>query len=122
MIKKDNTQRRQKIKNSIRKKIFGTSERPRLTVYRSLNQIYGQIVDDVSGRTLVAISSKTKELQPQIEKAESKIQKSIIVGKMLAQKAQEKKVTTVVFDRNGYAYHGRVKALADAAREGGLKF
>lgn len=122
MINKDATHRRAKIKASIRKKIRGTAQRPRLTVYRSLGNIYGQIIDDVTGKTLVAASSISKEVKAELESAKSKKAKSLAVGKILAKKALEKNIQNVVFDRNGYLYHGRVKALADGAREGGLKF
>lgn len=122
MINKKNNLRREKIKFTIRKKIFGTTARPRLAVYRSLNEIYGQIIDDTKSVTLVSCSSKTKELQNEISASKSKIEKSVIVGKNLAKLAMEKNITTVVFDRSGYLYHGRIKALADGAREGGLKF
>ena len=122
MIKKEYNKRRLKIKATIRKKIYGTSERPRFTVYRSLNEIYGQIVDDTAGKTLVALSSNSKEVKSETAAAKSKIEKSTVIGKLLAKKALEKNISAVVFDRNGYLYHGRVKALADGAREGGLKF
>ncbi|KAB2924565.1 MAG: 50S ribosomal protein L18 [Bacteroidetes bacterium] len=122
MIKKDNNTRRLKIKTTIRKKIYGTAERPRFTVYRSLNEIYGQIIDDAAGKTLVSISSTSKDVKGELAAAKSKIERSTIVGKLLAKKALEKNISSVVFDRNGYLYHGRVKAIADGAREGGLKF
>ena len=122
MINKDATHRRLKIKASIRKKISGTAQRPRLTVYRSLGHIYGQIIDDVAGKTLVATSSLEKEVKAELASAKSKKEKSLAVGKLLAKKALAKNIQHVVFDRNGYLYHGRVKALADGAREGGLKF
>jgi large subunit ribosomal protein L18 len=122
MITKDATHRRDKIKASIRKKITGTAERPRLSVYRSLGNIYGQIIDDIAGRTLVEASSVSKEVKAELTAAKSKRDKSVIVGKILAKKALEKNIKNVVFDRNGLLYHGRVKALADGAREGGLKF
>lgn len=122
MIKKEFNKRRLRIKSTIKKKIYGTTERPRLSVYRSLNEIYGQIVDDTAGKTLVALSSNSKEIKEEIAAAKTKVQKSVVVGKLLAKKAIEKKIESVVFDRNGYLYHGRVKALADGAREGGLKF
>jgi large subunit ribosomal protein L18 len=117
MINKEVIQRRLKIKASIRKKITGTAARPRLTVYRSLGNIYGQIIDDVAGKTLVAASSISKEVKSELTGAKSKKDKSAVVGKILA-----KNIKNVVFDRNGLLYHGRVKALADGAREGGLKF
>ena len=122
MINKETKQRRDKIKASIRKKILGTAERPRLTVYRSLGNIYGQIIDDATGKTLVATSSASKDVKAELASAKSKKDKSVVVGKILAKKALEKNIKNVVFDRNGYLYHGRVKALADGAREGGLKF
>ena len=122
MINKNASLRRAKIKVHIRKKIHGTTERPRLTVYRSLNQIYGQIIDDVTRKTLVSIGSTSKEAKEELAAAKSKVERSAVIGKILAKKAIEKNINTVVFDRNGYLYHGRVKALADGAREGGLKF
>ena len=122
MIKREYNKRRLHIKKTIRKKVYGTPERPRFSVYRSLNDIYGQIIDDTAGKTLVAISSIAKEVKEELAAAKTKVEKSAIIGKLLAKKALEKNITTVVFDRNGYLYHGRVKALADGAREGGLKF
>jgi large subunit ribosomal protein L18 len=111
-------ERRQRIKYRIRKRLSGTGERPRMTVYRSNKQIYVQLVDDISGQTLVSASSKEKEIASQ---KVNKIDQAKLVGKRLAEKAKEKGIETVVFDRNGYLYHGRVKNLADAARESGLK-
>ncbi len=122
MINKNTTLRRAKIKAHIRKKIFGTPERPRLTVYRSLSEIYGQIIDDVNGVTLVAVASNGKTDKTAVVGAKTKTEKGVMLGKLLAQKAAEKSITTVVFDRNGLLYHGRVKAFADAVRAGGLKF
>jgi large subunit ribosomal protein L18 len=110
--------RRQRIKYRIRKRLSGSGERPRMTVYRSNKQIYVQLVDDVSGQTLVSASSKEKEIASQ---KVNKIDQAKLVGKSLAAKAKEKGIESVVFDRNGYLYHGRVKNLADAARESGLK-
>lgn len=121
MIKKNNNLRlRSKI--SIRKKISGTTEKPRLTVYRSLKNVYAQIIDDTTGKTLAAASSHSKELAEEIKSAKGKVSKSKLVGSLLAKKALEKNISVVVFDRNGYRYHGRIQALADGAREGGLKF
>ncbi|HED06639.1 MAG TPA: 50S ribosomal protein L18 [Ignavibacteria bacterium] len=120
MKKNKNTRMRSKIK--IRKHISGTSNVPRLTVYRSLTNIYAQLIDDSDGKTLASASSLSKEVSEDLKGAKSKIGKSKIVGNLLAKKALEKKISTVVFDRNGYKYHGRVQALADGAREGGLKF
>ena len=111
-------ERRQRIKYRIRKRLSGTGERPRMTVYRSNKQIYVQLVDDISGQTLVSASSKEKEIASQ---KVNKIDQAKLVGKRIAEKAKEKGIETVVFDRNGYLYHGRVKNLADAARESGLK-
>jgi large subunit ribosomal protein L18 len=110
--------RRQRIKYRIRKRLSGSGERPRMTVYRSNKQIYVQLVDDVKGQTLVSASSKEKEIA---SKKLNKIEQAKLVGKRIAEKAKEKGINTVVFDRNGYLYHGRVKNLADAARESGLK-
>ena len=110
--------RRQRIKYRIRKRLSGSGERPRMTVYRSNKQIYVQLVDDVTGQTLVSASSKEKEIASQ---KVNKIDQAKLVGKRLAEKAKEKGIESVVFDRNGYLYHGRVKNLADAARKSGLK-
>lgn len=107
--------RRNKIRTRIRGKISGTAERPRMSVFRSNKGIYVQVIDDLAGVTLAAASSKGLEGGTKTEVAAK-------VGKEIAKKAQEKGITEVVFDRNGYLYHGRVKSLADAAREGGLKF
>lgn len=105
------------------KKLFGSSHGvPRICVFRSNNNIHAQIIDDEAGATLVAASSLDKDLIKKIEQAGSKTEKSVIVGTALAERAQKKKIDKVVFDRNGFSYTGRVKALADAAREGGLKF
>ena len=107
--------RRNKIKTRIRGKISGTAERPRMSVFRSNKQIYVQIIDDNAGRTLVSASSKGLS-------AGTKSEIAAQVGAAVAKKALEAGISTVVFDRNGYLFHGRVKSLADAAREGGLKF
>ncbi len=122
MITKNLRARRLKIKNYVRRKIEGTIERPRLSVYRSLNQFYGQLVDDRNGKTLLALSTLSKELKDQLQNVKSKKEKSAIVGKALAEMAKTKNITNVVFDRNGFLYHGRIKSFADAAREGGLQF
>ncbi|MEW6653160.1 MAG: 50S ribosomal protein L18 [Bacteroidota bacterium] len=105
----------------VRKKVDGTGERPRLCVYRSLNNIYAQIIDDTKGVTLTEASSFSKELVEEIKTAKGKVSKSKLVGALLAKKAKEKGITAVVFDRGGLKYHGRIKAVADGAREGGLK-
>ena len=121
MIKRNNNSRlRSKIK--IRKKVFGEPERPRLSVYRSLNNVYAQVVDDRTGKTVVAASSLSKELAEELKNSKGKISKSKLVGILVAKKALELKISSVVFDRNGYRYHGRIQALAEGAREGGLKF
>lgn len=109
-------------KTKIRKKISGTPERPRLTVYRSLNHIYAQLIDDVAGKTLVAASSLEKSVQEDVKNAKGKTALSKLIGGLLAEKAKAANITAVVFDRNGYRYHGRVKAVADGARENGLQF
>lgn len=107
----------------VRKKITGTSERPRMCVRRSLNHIYAQIIDDDSGKTIVQVGSRGKEFGQKITGKElTKTDISKMVGEMLAMMAKEKGVTSVVFDRKGYLYHGRVKALAEAARSNGLVF
>lgn len=102
--------------NRVRAKVFGTEERPRFSVFRSNSHIYGQLIDDISGKTL--ISSSSKEIKVQSKKTDLAKE----AGKLLAKKALEKQIKNVVFDRGGYAYHGRVKALAEGAREGGLQF
>ncbi|MDF9830255.1 50S ribosomal protein L18 [Parabacteroides sp. PF5-6] len=108
--------RRLKIKKGIRGKVSGTPERPRLTVFRSNKQIYAQVIDDTTGKTLAAASSlKMEDKAPKKEIAAK-------VGEQIAKNAQEAGIQTVVFDRNGYLYHGRIKELADAARKGGLNF
>lgn len=110
--------RRAKIARGIRGKISGTAERPRLSVFRSNKDIYAQLIDDIAGSTLVAASSRDKEFS----KSGTKIEQSKAVGALLAGKAKEKGIEAVVFDRNGFLYHGRVKSLAEGAREGGLQF
>jgi large subunit ribosomal protein L18 len=112
---------RLKRKRRIRKKIFGTADRPRLTVFRSARHIYAQVVDDTHGRTLAAASSLEKAVR---EKGGvgNKTAVAAQIGKLIAERAKEKGVARVVFDRNGFLYHGRVKAVSDGAREGGLEF
>ena len=112
----EKSNRRNRIKAHIRTKVSGTAEKPRLTVFRSNTQIYAQIIDDVKGVTLAAASSLGNK-----EKI-TKTEQAAVVGKLIAKNALEAGIKEVVFDRNGYLYHGRVKQLADAAREGGLKF
>lgn len=108
-------QNRLQRKRRIRARIRGTAARPRLTVYRSLTQVTVQLVDDDAGKTLVASSTREAKAKPTVEGAKK-------LGALVAKKAKEAKITSIVFDRNAYAYHGIVQALADAAREGGLKF
>ena len=114
--------KRLKNKIRVRKKITGTAERPRVAVFKSLKQIYAQVIDDSNSVTLISASSLSKDIASDIKDAKSKIEKSKIVGKHLAEKAVEKGISSVVFDRSGYRYHGRIQAIADGAREGGLKF
>jgi large subunit ribosomal protein L18 len=113
------SQRRQRIKYTIRKKIAGTAEKPRLSVFRSNTDIYVQLIDDENGNTLAAASSKQKDILAQ---KVNKTEKGKLVGQAIAKKAVEIGLATCVFDRGGYLYHGRVKAVAEGAREGGLKF
>ncbi len=118
-IKNKKEYRRLRIKQRIRKIVSGTSVRPRMSVFRSNKQIYVQLIDDANGQTLVSASSSEKELQ---DAKVNKIDQAKEVGKLVAKKAKDKGIESVVFDRNGYLYHGRVKSLAEAAREEGLKF
>ena len=106
--------RRNKIRRRIRAAISGTSEQPRLAIFRSNNEIYAQVIDDLRGETLAAASSKGA--------TGTKVEQAVVVGKKIAEKAIAAGISSVVFDRGGYLYHGRIKALADGAREGGLKF
>ena len=108
-------------KKHIRKVVQGTAERPRMVVFRSLHHVYAQLVDDIEGKTLFGVSSLSPDIKPKLTgKNPSEIAK--LVGAACAQMAKEKQIETVVFDRNGFPYHGRVKAVADGARSGGLKF
>jgi|ERR1041384_1304566 large subunit ribosomal protein L18 len=122
MIKKSRTKRRASIKQRVRVKIQGTTQRPRLTVYRSLNHLYAQLVDDSMGRTLVSTSTLSKDLRDELKGVKTKKEIAKRVGMDVAKKAAAQNLKTVVFDRNGYLYHGIVKALADGAREAGLVF
>ena len=110
--------RRSRIKMRVRKIVQGTADRPRMSVFRSNKQIYVQLIDDMKGNTLLAVSSSEKTTEEKM----NKIDQAKWVGKLIAEKAKEAGIEEVVFDRNGYLYHGRVKALAEAAREQGLKF
>jgi large subunit ribosomal protein L18 len=111
--------RREKIKKRVRKVVSGTTECPRLSVFRSNKQIYAQIIDDTTGKTIVSASSKVAAIA---DKKVPKIEQAKLVGMAIAEKAVTAGITSICFDRNGYLYHGRVKSLADGAREGGLKF
>jgi large subunit ribosomal protein L18 len=122
MITKNKVENRRRVKTHIRLKISGTPERPRLTIFRSLKHVYAQIVDDQSGKTLVAVSDISKEVKGQMKDVKGQKNLAKQVGAMAAKKAIEKNIKEVVFDRNGYVFHGVVKAMADGAREGGLKF
>jgi large subunit ribosomal protein L18 len=113
------TERRIRIRSRVRKIVTGSAERPRLSVFRSNKEIYAQLIDDNNATTMAAASSTEKDVASQ---EGNKTEKAALVGKLLAKKAQDAGIENVVFDRNGYLYHGRVKQLADAAREGGLKF
>ncbi len=117
----DRARERRRVHERIRKKVMGTAERPRLAVFRSLNHMYAQIIDDSQGKTLVAASTLEKEVRGDI-KGSGNITAAKLVGKNIAQRARAKGIEAVVFDRGGYIYHGRIRALAEAARESGLKF
>ena len=112
---------RQRRHRRVRAKISGTAERPRLNVFRSLDHIYAQVIDDVAGHTVVSASTIDRELRDEVA-GKAKLEAAKLVGTLLAQRAQAAGIKQVVFDRGGYKYHGRVKALADGAREAGLKF
>jgi large subunit ribosomal protein L18 len=122
MITKKKTEHRKSLKRHIRIRITGTTARPRLTVFKSLRNVYAQIIDDSSGKTIVAVSNKSKDVREQFRDLKGQTAKAKLVGKLAARMAIEKNISQVVFDRNGYLYHGVVKAMADGAREGGLKF
>lgn len=111
--------RRNKLRARVRKNVSGTAQKPRLCVFRSNKDIYAQIIDDTTGNTIVAANSRQKDLLAQTG---NKTEKAALVGKTIAAKAKDLGVETVVFDRGGYLYHGRVRSLAEGAREGGLKF
>jgi large subunit ribosomal protein L18 len=119
------TKARLKRKKRIRKKLTGAADRPRLSIFRSAKHIYAQIIDDTRGNTLVSASTAEKAVQAHPDFAEAgkgKMAKATLVGKLIAERAVEKGVKKVVFDRNGFLYHGRIKAVSDGAREGGLDF
>ena len=113
---------REKRKRRVRRKVVGTLERPRLSVFRSAKNIYAQIIDDTSFNTLVQVSTITKDVRDQLKGKSGNKEAASMIGKLIAQRAQEKGIKKVIFDRNGFLYHGRVKSLAEAAREGGLEF
>lgn len=122
MLKKaDRNKKRVERHNKIRNKIVGTPERPRLNVFRSSTNIYAQIIDDAAGNTIVQASTKDKDILDRITEM-TKVEAAKLVGAELAKRAQEKGIKSVVFDRGGYLYHGRVKSLAEGARENGLDF
>ena len=110
------------VNSRVRKKITGTTERPRLTVYRSLNHLYAQIVDDSTSKTIISVSTLSKDLRDDLKGVKGKKELAKRVGKHIAAKAVSQNVKKVVFDRNGYLYHGVVKSIADGAREAGLEF
>lgn len=120
MARQTRQERRKKLHNRIRRRIYGTPDRPRLSVYRSNKDVYAQIIDDINGVTILSASSSHLD-KKDVEKL-SKSERAHLVGKAIADKAKANKITTVTFDRSGYLYHGRVKSLAEGAREGGLKF
>ncbi len=120
-MKKSRNEARLKRHARVRKKIIGTTERPRLNVFRSLAEIYAQVIDDTKGCTLVSASSIDHDLRPKMDGLK-KSEQAKLVGKALAERAKENGISSVVFDRGGYQFTGRVKALAEAAREGGLEF
>jgi large subunit ribosomal protein L18 len=121
MAKNSRNEQRKRRHRRVRGRISGTADRPRLNVYRSLENMYAQVIDDEQGHTLVSASSIDKELASQCE-GKSKTEAAAIVGKAVAERAQAAGISNVVFDRGGFRYHGRVKALAEAAREAGLEF
>ncbi|MGA2903527.1 MAG: 50S ribosomal protein L18 [Candidatus Korobacteraceae bacterium] len=124
LAKTSKDQTRQKVHTRIRKRLLGTTERPRLNVYRSVNHIYAQVIDDAKGVTLVAAASveKGKGIKGDKRPTGGNVSSAKEVGKLIAERAKDKGIKQVVFDRGGYLYHGRVKALADAARAAGLEF
>jgi large subunit ribosomal protein L18 len=122
MAKNDKIAARKRRKRSIRRKLVGTPERPRLTVFRSNTHIYAQVIDDTRGHSVAAASSRDKAVADALKSAESKVDRAAIVGQQIAKTCLDRGIEAVVFDRNGYKYHGRVSALAEAAREAGLSF
>lgn len=121
LIKNDRNQKRKERHHSIRNKIKGTPERPRLNIFKSSKHIYAQVIDDATGITLACASTQDKELKDQVAEL-TKTEAAKLVGKTVGERAKEKGINTIVFDRGGYLYHGRVKLLAEGARESGLEF
>lgn len=121
-MEKDKTEARTKRHRRVRKKIFGTPDKPRLCVYRSLKHMYAQLIDDTAHRTLLTVSTLSKDVMKKFNGSMKKCDKSKVVGLVLAKKAQKKGIEKAVFDRAGYKYHGRVRSLAEGAKEGGLIF
>lgn len=122
MITKKRKEHRDRLKRHIRMRIVGTQEKPRLAVFRSLKHIYVQLIDDASGKTLLSVSDLSKEFRDEFKDVKGQIEKGKKVGLVAARKALEKDFKSVVFDRGGYLYHGAVRAVAEGAREGGLRF
>ena len=122
MAQADRHEIRARIHKRIRRRVAGTQERPRLAIFRSLNHIYAQVIDDQQGHTLAAAGSTEKDLQKTVGGKGGNIAGAKLIGQTVAERAKDKGITRVVFDRGGYQYHGRVKALADAARQAGLEF
>ena len=121
MAKKSRNEARKRRHRRVRARISGTAERPRLNIYRSLEHMYAQVIDDEAGHTLVSAASNEQELSEQLS-GKTKTEAAELIGKTVAERALDKGIETVVFDRGGFRYHGRVQALADAAREAGLNF
>ncbi len=122
MAKENRSQARKRRHIRVRRKVHGTTERPRLNVYRSIDNIYAQVIDDTVGHTLASASTLDKQVQADVDPSLSPIETAKVVGRIVADRAKEKGIEQVVFDRGGYAYHGKVKALADGSREAGLQF
>jgi large subunit ribosomal protein L18 len=122
MITKRKMENRLRTKKHIRLQMSGSAERPRLTVFRSLKHVYAQLVDDDQGKTLIGVSDLTEELAEQAKAAKGQVALGKLVGQLMARRAKDKSIAQVVFDRNGFRYHGVIKAVAEGAREGGLKF
>ncbi|MEJ2551485.1 MAG: 50S ribosomal protein L18 [Anaerolineales bacterium] len=121
MAKKSRNEMRKRRHTRVRKKILGTAKKPRLNVYRSLNQIYVQVIDDIAGNTITSASTLDAEIKKKL-KGLKRVEQAKLVGSLIAERAKEQGIKQVVFDRGGYRYHGRVRALADGAREAGLEF